>query len=74
MMGGYTMAVYGGAAAGLRTALCRRRQVGLAVGSAVMTIIAILACMFALLGGFWAWAVALGAAQGSTFRWPSPSS
>ena len=48
-------------------ALRRRRQVGLAVGSAVLTVLAILACMFGPLGGIWAWAVALGVAQGSTF-------
>lgn len=48
-------------------ALRRHRQVGMAVGSALMTIAAILACMFAPLGGIWAWAVALGVAQGSTF-------
>lgn len=48
-------------------AMRRQRQVGLAVGSAVMTAAAILACMFAPLGGIWAWAVALGIAQGSTF-------
>lgn len=48
-------------------ALRRQRQVGLAVGSALLTIAAILACMFAPLGGIWVWAVALGTAQGSTF-------
>jgi len=48
-------------------ALRRRRQVGPAVSSAVMTLIAILACILAPLGGIWAWAVALGVAQGSTF-------
>jgi len=48
-------------------ALRRHRQVGLAVGGAVMTFVAILACMFGPLGGIWAWSVALGVAQGSTF-------
>ena len=48
-------------------ALRRQRQVGLAVGSALLTVAAILACMFAPLGGIWVWAVALGTAQGSTF-------
>lgn len=48
-------------------ALRRHRQVSLAVGSAAMTVAAILACMFGPIGGIWAWAVALGVAQGSTF-------
>lgn len=48
-------------------AMRRRHQVGLAVGSAVLTIAAVLACMFGALGGIWVWAVALGIAQGSTF-------
>ena len=48
-------------------ALRRQSQVGLAVGAAVVTLAAILACMFGPLGAIWVSAVALGIAQGSTF-------
>jgi CP family cyanate transporter-like MFS transporter len=44
-----------------------RDQVALAVGLSVLTLAAMLACMFAPLGGIWVWAVALGIAQGGTF-------
>jgi CP family cyanate transporter-like MFS transporter len=44
-----------------------RDQVGLAVGLSVLTIASMLACLFAPLGGVWAWAVLLGIAQGGTF-------
>lgn len=44
-----------------------RDQVALAVGLSVLTLAAMLACMFAPLGGIWFWAVALGIAQGGTF-------
>ncbi|UST56026.1 MFS transporter (plasmid) [Comamonadaceae bacterium OTU4NAUVB1] len=44
-----------------------RDQVALAVGLSVLTLAAMLACMFAPLGGIWFWAVALGVAQGGTF-------
>lgn len=48
-------------------ALRRHSQVGLAVGSAALTVAAMLACMFAPTTGIWAWAVLLGVAQGGTF-------
>ncbi|MEZ2298969.1 CynX/NimT family MFS transporter [Variovorax sp. RCC_210] len=44
-----------------------RNQRGLAVVLAAMTVAAMLAMLFAPLGGVWAWAVLLGIAQGGTF-------
>ncbi|VWX61220.1 MFS transporter, CP family, cyanate transporter [Burkholderiales bacterium 8X] len=48
-------------------ALRQRNQVALAVGSSVLTVVAMLACMFAPSAGIWTYAVVLGIAQGSTF-------
>lgn len=48
----------------------QRNQAALAVGLVSMTIVTILGCMFAPLGGvfgIWVWAVLLGLAQGGTF-------
>jgi len=44
-----------------------RNQRGLAVVLAVITVAAMLAMLFAPLGGVWLWAVLLGIAQGGTF-------
>jgi CP family cyanate transporter-like MFS transporter len=44
-----------------------RNQRGLAVVLAMLTVGAMLAMLFAPLGGVWAWAVLLGIAQGGTF-------
>jgi CP family cyanate transporter-like MFS transporter len=44
-----------------------RNQRGLAVVLAVVTVAAMLAMLFAPLGGVWLWAVLLGIAQGGTF-------
>ncbi|OOG49917.1 MFS transporter [Polaromonas sp. C04] len=44
-----------------------RNQVGIAVTVAVLTVAAMLACLFAPLAGVWAWAVLLGIAQGGSF-------
>lgn len=44
-----------------------RNQVGIAVAVAVLTVAAMLACLFAPLAGVWAWAVLLGIAQGGSF-------
>jgi MFS transporter, CP family, cyanate transporter len=44
-----------------------RNQRGLAVVLAVLTVAAMLAMLFAPLGGVWLWAVLLGIAQGGTF-------
>ncbi|MGJ7579046.1 CynX/NimT family MFS transporter [Variovorax sp. RHLX14] len=45
----------------------RRDQVGLTLVLVVSTIATMFGCMFAPLGGIWAWAVLLGLAQGGTF-------
>lgn len=45
----------------------QRDQVGLTVGLVALTIVTMLGCMFAPLGGIWIWAVMLGLAQGGTF-------
>ncbi|MFS2053837.1 MFS transporter, partial [Variovorax sp. CT11-76] len=44
-----------------------RNQIGLAVALALLTVAAMLAQLFAPLGGVWVWAVLLGIAQGGTF-------
>jgi len=44
-----------------------RNQVGIAVGASVLTLIALMSCMFAPTGGVWLWAVLLGIAQGGSF-------
>ena len=44
-----------------------RNQVGIAVGASVLTLIALMGCMFAPTGGVWFWAVLLGIAQGGSF-------
>jgi CP family cyanate transporter-like MFS transporter len=44
-----------------------RNQVGIAVAVAVLTVAAMLACLFAPLAGVWVWAVLLGIAQGGSF-------
>lgn len=48
-------------------AVRRRSQSGLALGIAVVTLVTLLACQFAPLGGVWVWAIVLGAAQGAGF-------
>lgn len=48
-------------------ALKCRNQVGIAVGASVLTLIALMGCMFAPTGGVWFWAVMLGIAQGGSF-------
>ena len=44
-----------------------RNQVAIAVGVSVLTVAAMLACLFAPLSGVWVWAVVLGIAQGGSF-------
>lgn len=50
-------------------AVRRRSQSGLALGVVVVTLVTLLACQFAPLGGVWVWvwAIVLGAAQGAGF-------
>jgi CP family cyanate transporter-like MFS transporter len=44
-----------------------RNQVGIAVGVSVLTLVALMGCMFAPSSGIWLWAVLLGIAQGGSF-------
>ena len=44
-----------------------RNQVGIAVGVTVLTLVALMGCMFAPSSGIWLWAVLLGIAQGGSF-------
>lgn len=44
-----------------------RNQVGMAVGVSVLTLVALMGCMFAPISGIWLWAVLLGIAQGGSF-------
>jgi CP family cyanate transporter-like MFS transporter len=47
-----------------------RNQVGIAVGVSLLTLVALMGCMFAPIGGIWGiwhWAVLLGIAQGGSF-------
>ena len=44
-----------------------RNQVGIAVGASMLTVVALMGCMFAPTGGIWLWAVLLGIAQGGSF-------
>jgi len=44
-----------------------RNQIGIAVGVTLLTLMTLLACMFAPLSGVWLWAVLLGIAQGGSF-------
>jgi CP family cyanate transporter-like MFS transporter len=44
-----------------------RNQAGLAAALAVLTVAAMLACLFAPLSGIWAWSVLLGVSQGGSF-------
>jgi CP family cyanate transporter-like MFS transporter len=44
-----------------------RNQAGIAAALAVLTVAAMLACLFAPLSGIWAWSVLLGISQGGSF-------
>ncbi|CAN5605276.1 MFS transporter [soil metagenome] len=44
-----------------------RNQVGIGIGVSVLTLAALMGCMFAPVRGIWLWAVLLGIAQGGSF-------